>query len=158
MDGRILVSAAHPKLGLGIYLLTRRAGPKPVYEPVQCELTSKGLFHRMSISPSEKKICFEHSNEFKASEYGHTLYLADFDAQQRTITNLKVFANAAQKQRWFAYPRWIDGESAVIYHSGETDPKHNQLYVYRLDDGSTKRVSTNPAANYLYPHGEAAPY
>ena len=32
-----------------------------------------------------------------------------------------------------------------------------QLYVYRLEDGSTKRVSTNPNADYRYPHGEAAP-
>lgn len=33
----------------------------------------------------------------------------------------------------------------------------NQLYVYRLDDGSTRRVSTNALADYRYPHGEAAP-
>ena len=74
---------------------------------------------------------------------------------ERTITNLKPFANEDGKPIWFAYPRWIDGESAVVYHSGETGK--NQLYVYRLDDGSTKRVSTNPQADYRYPHGEAAP-
>ena len=109
----------------------------------------------MSISPSEKKICFEFQSGFKATEAGHTLYIADFDVQQRTITNLKAFANKEGKPIWFAYPRWIDGESAVIYHSTQTGK--GQLYVYRLEDGSTKRVSTNPAAVYLYPHGEAAP-
>ena len=33
----------------------------------------------------------------------------------------------------------------------------HKLYVYRLEDGSTRRVSTNPAADYRYPHGEAEP-
>ena len=154
-DGRIIVTSYPPKLGWGIFLLTRWEGPTPVYERVQCELTPKGLFHRMSVSPSEKKICFEFQSGFKASEPGHTLYIADFDAQQRTITNLKPFANEAGKKIWFAYPRWIDGESAVVYHSGETGK--NQLYVYQLEDASTKRISTNPNADYRYPHGEAAP-
>jgi serine/threonine-protein kinase RIO1 len=49
----------------------------------------------------------------------------------------------------------IDGKEAVVYHFGETGK--NQLYVYRLEDASTKRVSTNASADYRYPHGEAAP-
>ena len=64
-------------------------------------------------------------------------------------------ADQAGKPVWFAYPRWIDGESAVVYHSGETGK--NQLYVYRLEDSSTQRVSTDPLADYRYPHGEATP-
>jgi Tol biopolymer transport system component len=160
MDGRIVVTANPPKQGGGIFLLTRREGPKPIYERVQCELTGKGIFHRMSVSPNEKKICFEYitferQKLLKSGEPGHTLYIADFDAQQRTITNLKAFANAEEKPIWFAYARWIDGESAVVYHSTQTGK--GQLYVYRLEDGSTKRVSTNPKADYRYPHGEAAP-
>jgi len=160
MDGRIVVTSNRPKLGGGLFLLTRREGPKPVYERVQCELTAKGIFHRMSVSPSEKKICFEfisfeRQREIKGGEPGHTLYVADFDVRERTITNLKPFANEAGKKIWFAYARWIDGEAAVVYHSGETGK--NQLYVYRLEDGSTRRVSTNAKADYRYPHGEAAP-
>ena len=160
MDGRIVVTSNPPKLGGGIFLLTRREGPKPVYERVQCELAQKGFFHRMSVSPSEKRICFEfisyaRQKEMKTGEPGHTLYVADFDVRERTITNLKPFANEEGKKLWFAYARWIDGESAIIYHSSETGK--NQLYVYRLDDGSIKRVSTNPNADYRYPHGEAAP-
>ena len=161
-DGRLVVTSNPPKLGAGIFLLTRRAGPQPVYERVQCDLTAKGFFHRMSVSPNEKKICFEYisrerQKDLKTAEPGHTLYVADFDVRERTITNLKPFANESGKKAWFAYARWIDGEAAIIFHSGEADPKHNQLYVYRLDDGSTKRVSTNPQADYRYPHGEAAP-
>ncbi|HPA17181.1 MAG TPA: hypothetical protein PLU30_05505 [Verrucomicrobiae bacterium] len=155
MDGRILVNSYHPTLGRGLFLMTRREGPRPLYERIQCELVPKGELHRASVSPSEKKICFEFLRGHRFTEPGHTLYIADFDAQQRTITNLKAIANEAGKRIWFAYPRWIDGEAAVIYHSGETGK--NQLYVYRLDDGSTTRVSTDPKADYRYPHGEAAP-
>lgn len=160
MDGRILVTATPPKQRRGIFLLTRREGPKPIYERVQCELTANGIFHRMSVSPSEKKICFEYitferQKGLKTGEPGHTLYIADFDARERRITNLKPFANEEGKKIWFAYARWIDGESAVVYHSTQTGK--GQLYVYRLEDSSTKRVSTNSKADYRYPHGEAAP-
>ncbi|MGA2497811.1 MAG: hypothetical protein ABSH20_08725 [Tepidisphaeraceae bacterium] len=154
-DGRILVNSAHPTLGWGVFLITRRDDGKPLYESVQCELATKGQLHRASISPSEQKICFEFLAGSKFTEPGHTLYIADFDAKKRTIANVKAIANKEGKQIWYAYARWIEGEAAVVYHSGETGK--NQLYVYRLEDGSTRRVSTNARADYRYPHGEAAP-
>ena len=107
------------------------------------------------MSPSEKKVCFEYLAGANFTESGHTLYLADFDAGERTITNLKVIANEEGKPFWYAYPRWINGESAVVYHLNRTGK--GQLYVYGLEDGSTTRVSTDAAADYRYPHGEAAP-
>jgi hypothetical protein len=154
-DGRILVNAAHPSLGWGVYLLTRRADAKPLYERVEWDLNQQGQMHRASVSPSEKRICFEFLVGSKFTEPGHTLYIADFDAATRRISNLKPIANQAGKPIWFAYPRWVDSESAVVYHSSETGK--NQLYVYRLDDGSTRRVSADATADYRYPHGEAAP-
>ena len=74
---------------------------------------------------------------------------------QRTITNLKPIANREGKPAWYAYPRWINDESAVVYHLN--DSGKGQLYVYELIDGSTTRVSASPDADYRYPHGEAAP-
>jgi Tol biopolymer transport system component len=153
-DGRLFVAAAPPKLGRGYYLMTPNPGGEPKFERIECELATKGVLDRVSVSPSEKRICFEYQRGFRHSMSGRTLYLADFDAQKRAITNAKPFANEAGKPFWIAYPRWIDGESAVVYHSGETGK--NQLYVYRLEDGSTRRVSTNARADYRYPHGEAA--
>ena len=155
-DGRLLVASAPPELGRGYYLMTPNEGGEPEFERIECELAKKGILDRVSVSPSEKRICFEYQTGFRSKGMaGRTLYIADFDVQQRVITNPKAMANEMGKPFWIAYPRWIDGEAAVIYHSGETGK--NQLYVYRLDDGSTKRVSTNPQANYQYPHGEAAP-
>jgi len=154
-DGRILVSCAHPTQGWGYYLMTRRAGAKPLYERIGCELAKKGLLDRISASPSETKVCFEFQTGFEYKDPGRTLYIADFDAKNRTITNVKAIANAEGRPIWYAYPRWIEGEAAVVYHSYETGK--GQLYVYRLKDGSTKRVSANAGADYRYPHGEAAP-
>ena len=155
MDGRILVSCAHPTQGWGYYLMTRQAGAKPLYEHIDCELAKKGLLDRISVSPSETKVCFEFQTGFEYKDPGRTLYIADFDVKKRTITNVKAIANKEGKPIWYAYPRWIEGEAAVVYHSYETGK--GQLYVYRLEDGSTKRVSTNVGADYRYPHGEAAP-
>jgi hypothetical protein len=154
-DGRIFVSLLHPALGWGLFLMTHKEDGKPDFERLQCELVPKGQFHRLSVSPSEKKVCFEFLPGAQFKEPGHTLYIADFDAQQRTIANLKVIANEDGKAFWYAYPRWINGESAVVYHLNNTGK--GQLYVYQLEDGSTRRVSTNAGADYRYPHGEAAP-
>ena len=155
-DGRLLVASAPPGLGRGYYLMTPNPGGEPKFERIECELAKKGGFDRVSISPSEKRVCFEFQTGFQSKGmFGRTLYIADFDVEKRTVTNTKPFANEAGKPFWFAYPRWIDGEAAVVYHSGETGK--NQLYVYRLEDGSTLRVSTQAGADYRYPHGEAAP-
>ncbi len=154
-DGRILVNAAHPKQGWGVYLLSQGKDGKPRYERVQWNLNAEGQMHRASISPDEKKICFEYLRGHKFQEPGHTLYLGDFDAATRKVTNLKAFANPNGKPVWYAYPRWIDGGSAIVYHSTQTGK--GQLYVYRLEDGFTQRVSVNLKADYRYPHGEAAP-
>jgi Tol biopolymer transport system component len=136
--------------------MTRREGARPLYERIQCELVKTGLLDRVSVSPSEKRICFEFQRGFKAGGMGgRTLYIADFDVHNRTITNPQAIANEAGKPFWIAYPRWVDGEAAVVYHSGETGK--NQLYVYRLEDGTTRRVSADARADYRYPHGEAAP-
>jgi hypothetical protein len=153
-DGRLFVSCNHPTQGWGYYLMTRGENGKPYYEPIACDLTPKGLLDRVSVSPSEKKVCFEFQNGFTYKDPGRTLYIADFDAQNRSITNLKPIANEDRKPYWYAYPRWIEGEAAVVYHMSAGK---GQLFVYRLEDDSTKRVSTNAEADYRYPHGEAAP-
>lgn len=154
-DGRMLVNCVHPTQGRGIFLLSITPDGKPNYQRIECELSAKGELHRASISPSEKKICFEFMPGFKFAEPGHTLYIADFDAANRTITNLVPIANREGKQAWYAYPRWIDGDAGVVYHLNDTGK--GQLYTYDLEQQSTTRISTRSDADYRYPHGEAAP-
>jgi hypothetical protein len=150
-DGRILVQSAHPKQGWGYYLMTPNLSGKPRYERIDCELAKKGLLDRVSISPSETKVCFEYQKGFNRKVPGRTLYIADFDPKKRTITNAKAFANEEGANRWFAYPRWTKDEAAIVYHASPS------LYLYTLKDGSTRKVSTKDGADYRYPHCEDAP-
>lgn len=150
-DGRILVRSAHPKLGWGYYLLTSNVNGKPIYERIECELAKTGVLDRVSVSPSETKICFEYQMGFKRKVPGRTLYVADFDVKKRAISNMKPFANRQGKPVWFAYPRWMRDEQAIVYHAG------GSLFLYTLESGSTKKVSMDGKADYRYPHGEATP-
>jgi hypothetical protein len=151
-DGRILVQSAHPKQGRGYYLMTPNVGGEPKYERIDCELAKKGLLDRVSVSPSEDKVCFEYQTGFRYKDTGRTLYIADFDAKKRTITNAKPFANEqADQKAWFAYPRWTKDETAIVYHASPA------LYLYTLKDRSTQKVSMNTGADYRYPHCEATP-
>ena len=150
-DGRILVQSAHPKQGHGYYLMTPNVGGVPKYERIDCELAKKGLLDRVSVSPSETRLCFEYQKGFLYKDAGRTLYMADFDAEKPAITNAKPFANEEGANRWFAYPRWTKDETAIVYHASPS------LYLYTLEDGSTVKVSTNDNADYRYPHCEATP-
>ena len=151
-DGRILVQCMHPKQGWGYFLMTPRDGAAPRYQRLDCAgLERQGLLDRISLSPSETKICFEYQIGHKYNPIGRALYVADFDAKKLAITNPKPFANPDHKPRWFAYPRWTKGEKAIVYHASPS------LYLYTLADGSTVRVSTDPRGDYRYPHGEGMP-
>lgn len=154
-DGRILVSSSHRPAGY--FLMTPRRNNRATYEPLQCELARKGRLDRISVSPGERKVCFEFQEGFGPYRYpGRRLYVADFDAKARTIMNPVAIANkAADKDTLFLYPRWTKDEGAVVYHSKKGGT--NQLYMYRVEDGSTIRVSTDPDANYMFPHGEETP-
>jgi hypothetical protein len=131
--------------------MTPKAEGKPKYERIDCELAKSGILDRISISPDESKVCFEYQKGFQHKMGGRTLFAADFDAEKRAITNAKPFANKEGKPVWFAYPRWTKDETAIVYHAGA------KLYLYKPEDGSTIKVSTDDSAKYIYPHGEATP-
>jgi len=151
VDGRILVQCAHPRQGHGYYLMTPNPGGKPRFERIDCDMATRGILDRVSISPSETRVCFEYQTGFKYKDAGRTLYIADFDASKPSITNAKAFANEARADRWFAYPRWTKDEQAIVYQASPS------LHLYTVKDGSTRKVSTTVGADYRYPHMEATP-
>ena len=148
-DGRILVQSHPPNKKRGYYLLT--PDPTPKYEWVVCDLANQGLLDRLSLSTGETRICFEYQQGWKRKVTGRTLYMADFDAKSRTISNPKVIANKEGKPQWYAYPRWTRDEKAIVYHAA------GQLYMYEVASGSTRTVSAEEKADYRYPHLEGAP-
>ncbi len=151
IDGRILVRSNPPGKGIGYYLMTPGENTNPKFERIECELAKTGVLDRISLSPRETRVVFEYQPGFKRRVPGRTLYLADFDSKDRTISDAKPFANADGRPVWFAYPRWSKDESTIVYHAG------GKLFVYRPGDGSTQKVSTNDKADYRYPHMEKAP-
>lgn len=150
-DGRILVVSTPPKRKRGYYLMTPNPDGEPNFERIECDLDKTGVLARVSLSPDETKVCFEYQPGFKRSVTGRTLYIAEFDAKNRTMTNFKPFANEENKPIWFAYPRWTKDASEIVYQAG------GKLYLYKLADESTRKVSTDDKADYRYPHGEATP-
>jgi len=158
-DGRILVGSSSRGRD-GYFLMTPAADGKAKYEPIACEPHAKGYLDRVSISPDETRVCFElqrwEGKRFVYRYPGRQICIADFDASARTITNHQVIANEEiNKSVTYLYPRWMKDQSAIAYHS--TKSGKSQLYMYTLKDGSTKRVSTNADAEYMFPHGEATP-
>jgi len=131
--------------------MTPNPGGEPSFERIECALAKKGILDRVSVSPSETRVCFEYQTGFARRVPGRTLYIADFNAQKPSITNAKPFANKDGAKRWFAYPRWTKDEKAIVYHASPS------LYLYTLANGTTVKVSTSDGADYRYPHCEATP-
>jgi hypothetical protein len=152
-DGRILVASLLP--GFGYFLMTPGRNGTARYEPLRCDLAREGLLDRISIAPGETKICFEFQKGHGRHSYsGRVLYIADFDAKASAVTNPRVIAEGGAG--WDVnYPRWTADEGAVTYHCNKTG--RSQLYVYRLKDGSGRRISTNPDADYMFANAEATP-
>ena len=154
-DGRLFVGSE--VAGSYFFLMTPGRDNRAKYDPVQCELAKTDRIDRASITPSETKICFELQQGFGPYSYqGRAIYIADFDTKKRAITNPQAIANEAfDKNFAYLYPRWTADESAIVYYCNKTGKC--QLYMYRLKDGSTTRVSKNADADYMFPCGEETP-
>jgi formylglycine-generating enzyme len=135
-DGRILVRSNPPNQELGYYLMTPHKDGTPKFERVQCDLATKGVLDRISLSPSETRVCFEFQTGFERGVPGRTLYVADFDAKQPAITDARPFANEDGKPIWYAWPRWSKDESDIVYQAG------GKLNLYNLASRSTTKVAT----------------
>lgn len=156
-DGRIFVSCHNHPSGPGYFLMTPSPDEKTTYERVDFALPLEGTIDRVSLTPSETKLCCEFQKGSGPYRYpGRTLYIADFDVTTRTVSNPKPITDTEPDPTIiYLYPRWTNDESAVVYHCSKTGK--NQLYMYRLEDGSTVRVSTKADAGYMFPCGERTP-
>jgi ankyrin repeat protein len=156
-DGRIFVSCWDYPSGPGYFLMTPSPDGQPKYERVNFDPPLEGPVDRVSLAPSEKTLCYELQKGFGPYRYpGRTLYIADFDVAGRTVSNPTAITDTDPDPEIIRlYPRWTKDESAVVYHCNKTGK--NQLYMYRLKDGSTIRVSTDENAAYLFPCGEETP-
>ena len=93
---------------MGYYLMTPGKNVNPTFERIECELAKTGVLARVSLSPTETRVCFEFQRGFKRRVPGRTLYVADFDAKSRTITNAKPFANEDGKTDLVCVPTLVE--------------------------------------------------
>ena len=156
-DGRIFVLSRRENAGEQYFLLTPGKDGEGTYEPVRFKFPLEGALRRLSVSPSDTKITYEYCKSWQSFKYtGKTLYIADFDAKTLSVSNaVPITDTSPDSDTITIYPRWTRDESAVVYHSDISGK--SQLYMYRLRDRSTIKVSTNPEVNYRYPCGAAAP-
>ena len=113
-DGRLLVGSRHPTLGWGYFLMTRRDGAGAAVRAHRLRAGVAGPAGPGQRVAQRDEGLLRVPEGFRVQGPGRTLYIADFDATSRRITNLKAIANKEGKPYWFAYPRWIEGEAAVV--------------------------------------------
>lgn len=152
-DGRIFIDRFNNQ-GYKSFLLTPNPGNIGKYEEIIRPTTY--VWHKLSLSPSETKICYMLDMEKIASEnYADSvLYYADFDIETLVVSNPVKITNLDLKYIDM-YPRWSSDESIIVYDSNRTG--YSQLYAYRLSDGITRRISPEEFINYNFGNFEKTP-
>lgn len=152
-DGRIFIDRSNEQ-GFRSFLLTPNPGNIGTYEEIA--RPTSYIWHKLSVSPSETKICYMLDMQASSSEsYADSvLYYADFDI------NTLVVSNPVQITRFTMdyvdeYPRWSSDETIIVYDSNRTGTY--QLYGYRLSDGVTRRISPNTGVNCNFGNFENTP-
>lgn len=155
-DGRIFIDrvswASSPPQARS-FLLTPSPGRVGVYEEIV--RPTRQLWHKLSVSPSERRVAYMLDNDDDMSTYNDVvLYYADFDATTRTVSN-PVAITDYDPAHICEYPRWSADESLILYDSNRTGVY--QMYAYSLADRLTARLSSDPTTNSQFGSFEDVP-
>ncbi len=151
-DGRIFVEKTTPE-GTSSWLLRMKPGEKGTYQQLSRPTTKQ--WHKLSISPDEKRVCYMLDNNDDPSSYEDVVIAyADFDKQALTITN-QVIITEDKRSYICEYPRWTPDGKHIVYDSNRSGKY--QVYAYRLSDGVTARLTKNASANDMFAHFKGAP-
>jgi Tol biopolymer transport system component len=152
IDGRIFVD----RLGDGgprCFLLTPDPGNAGKYEEVS--RPTEKVWHKLSISPSEKKVCYMLDNNGDIPSYNDcVIAIADLDLANRRIFN-QVIITEENLNNIYEYPRWTSDEAYVIYDSNKSG--RSQVYAYHLETRKTSRISEDPGRHYQFANYEYCP-
>lgn len=156
-DGRIFIDrvswATSPPTARS-FLLTPRPGAVGVYEEIT--RPTRQLWHKLSLSASERRVAYMLDNDGNMSTYNNdvVLYYADFDETTLVVSN-PVAITDYDPAHVCEYPRWSAEESLILYDSNRTGVY--QMYAYRLADRVTARLSSDPASNSQFGSFEGVP-
>ncbi len=156
-DGRIFLTriVRDPEtraLAMRAFLVTPRPGAAGAYEELERPTTR--FWHKLSVSPSERRIVYLLDLGESESYYDAVVQIADLDVGRRVVSH-PVSITDLQPTCIHEYPRWSPDEQYVLYDSNCSGKF--QIYAYRLSDGTTHRISPDPERNYRYACFEGAP-
>jgi Tol biopolymer transport system component len=155
-DGRIFmdrVSWATSPPTARSFLLTPRPGGVGLYQEIA--RPTRQLWHKLSLSPSERRVAYMLDNDDNMSTYNDVvLYYADFDPTTLTVSN-PVAITDYDPAHVCEYPRWSADESLILYDSNRTGVY--QMYGYRLADRMTARLSSDATTNSQFGSFENVP-
>jgi Tol biopolymer transport system component len=140
-DGRLFIDridfSLPPASRVHSFLLTPHPGYIGDYEEITRPTTQ--MWHKLSVSPSETKVAYMLDFDDDMSTYADVvLYWARFDVRTRRVYD-PVAITLDDPRTIEEYPRWSPDESAILYDSNRSG--EYQMYLYRLADGSTARIS-----------------
>lgn len=152
-DGRIFIDRFSSQ-SYESFLLTPVPGQTGEYEEIS--RPTRYVWHKLSVSPGETKVCYMLDLERTSSEsyVDSVLYYADFDIDTLVVSNPVQITQLSMKYV-DEYPRWSRDESIIVYDSNRTGV--SQLYAYRLSDGVTRRISPDEFTNYNFGNFEKTP-
>jgi Tol biopolymer transport system component len=149
-DGR-LVTYVSGKL----YLMTPNPGGTGVYQKV-ARVDDTQTWQHSFVSPDETMISFELDSDHNTSTYMDcSAWYARIDVTGLSSSAVIQAGSVVSSSVWEGYPRWTSDSRYIVYHSNASGTF--QFYMYRVSDGTTRRVSADLSKSYLYACFENSP-
>lgn len=157
-DGRVFVDTIEQQGAAGVmrsWLLTPAAGGGAGrYEEVA--RPTGGLWHKLSVSPSETKVAYMLDQAGDLADYSDDLlYWAELDRDGRAVRRPTRITGPTGRRCVNEYPRWSADETLVLFDSSCSGVP--RVYAYRLSDGAVAPVSPRTAEPVMFPCAEGVP-
>jgi hypothetical protein len=167
-DGRIFIWRIHPVQffflnpwtpgyavpGIQSYhLLDPKTG---TYEDV--ERPNKYPVHKLSVSPSETKVCYMKDLNGNPLSYNDSIIAyAELDLENRVVKN-EVEISEKDLLNVDMYPRWSPDEKYIIYSSTRgAEGLVNKQFIYSLETGETHIIEDDRVHGDMFPCFEDLP-
>ena len=126
------------------------------YEDV--ERPNKYPVHKLSVSPSETKVCYmKDLNGDPLSYQDSVIAYAEFDLANRVVKN-EVEISVRDDKNVDMYPRWSPDEKYIIYSSTRGPGKWvNRQHIYSLETGETHIIMDDRVSGDMFPCFEGLP-
>ncbi len=135
------------------FLLTLHPGGAPTYDELRRPAPQP--WSKLSVSPSETRVAYalDMDGDLRTTQ-DVVLTWAKLDLAGRLVSDPVPFT-PRDPGCIHEYPRWSADEQVILYDSNCSGTF--QVYAYRLADGSTTRLSEDPAVSSQFAVFEGVP-